>query len=391
MNKEKQTILLIRNAAPRDFGGAETYPVSLASVLTNQGLSPIIVTRSKKLLHYAHEHAIPTVRGWWWSHQNWSGKYALLLPSYIGWQIILTCWYVHLIKKTRATALHIQSKDDFIAATIAGRLTKRKTVWTDHMDLRYIFINISRPFKNPLGKLVFHAAKLSNHIILISDNEYRLVTGHFKHQDALKKKIVIIKNGVIDRKKDYPNNQRKNGGIFSFCLASRIITSKGIGEAIDAFTALQKLPSEANSLVPTLDIYGGGIELEYFKKRAANNKDIHFYGHQDDALKKVNDSDVFMLPSYQEGFSIALLEATMLGKAIIASDIDSNPEIIQNERTGLLVRVRDSKSLQHAMHLLLTDAHLRHSLEIAARKNFVENFNLETIAITKIIPLYTSG
>ena len=63
MNKEKQTILLIRNAAPRDFGGAETYPVSLASVLTNQGLSPIIVTRSKKLLHYAHEHAIPTVRG----------------------------------------------------------------------------------------------------------------------------------------------------------------------------------------------------------------------------------------------------------------------------------------------------------------------------------------
>ena len=138
MNKEKQTILLIRNAAPRDFGGAETYPVSLASVLTNQGLSPIIVTRSKKLLHYAHEHAIPTVRGWWWSHQNWSGKYALLLPIYLGWQIILTCWYVHLIKKTRATALHIQSKDDFIAATIAGRLTKRKTVWTDHMDLRYI-------------------------------------------------------------------------------------------------------------------------------------------------------------------------------------------------------------------------------------------------------------
>lgn len=375
-----KTVLLIRNAAKGDFGGAETYQVSLANILKKSDYSPIIVSRSPKLLQYAHEHEVPSVKGWWWSRQDWSGKRILLTPLYFLWQLFLTMWYLSLIIRTRASVLHIQSKDDFIAATIAGRLLGKKVVWTDHMDLRYIFQNIARPLRNPVGKLVFLAAHLAHHFILISNNEYRLVTSHFKRKSALKRQITIVKNGVIDQKDKYPPYMQ--GKDFVFCLASRIVKNKGIGEAIEAFASL-----EGNSKY-RLKIYGDGPDAENFEKIAEPYKNIAFYGHQSDILAKINEADVFILPSYQEGFSIALLEATMLGKAIIASNVDSNPEIVTDRKTGLLAEVRDTESLAKNMALLATDNHLKHLLETAARKSYEDNFNLDTIVRTQIIPLY---
>lgn len=379
----RKTVLLIRNAAPGDFGGAETYQVSLAQVLKDQGYSPIIVTRSAGLLKYAQQHDVPTVKGWWWAKQNWSGASILLTPLYVGWQLALTVWYLLLIAKTRASVLHIQSKDDFIAGTVAGRLAGKRVIWTDHMDLRYVFMNIARPLRNPVGKLVFWAAKRAHRVILISDNEYTLVTAQFKDTKALRKQIVIVKNGVIDQAAKYQGVQTV--GAFTFCLASRVVANKGIGEAIDAFMALEKTLPKAKV---RLDIYGGGAELEQFKAQAAASESIVFYGHQADALAKIKEADVFMLPSYQEGFSIALLEATMLGKAIIASNVDSNPELIIDHESGLLVEPRDAPDLERAMRELYTDHQLRNRVAHGARKRYEENFNLVDVVAGKIVPLY---
>lgn len=381
----KPTILLIRNAAAGDFGGAETYQISLSKILQENDLLPIIVTRSNKLLAAADGAGVKTLRGWWWSRQDWNGKRAALLPLYLCWQIILIGWYMILIWRTKAQALHIQSKDDFIAATIAGRITGKTTVWTDHMDLRYIFENVSKPLKNPLGKLVFWAGHLAHHIILISDNEYRLVTSLFKNKASLERQITLVNNGVIDQLDKYRRQTLKNREPFSFCLASRIVVNKGIREAIEAFMALEKqMPDQAIRL----DIYGDGKDASHFKELTKNNPAIVFHGHQKDALEKIAAADVFILPSYQEGFSIALLEATMLGKAIIASNIDSNPEIIQNRKTGLLVQPRNVNSLLEAMLDIYNDDTLRDNLEKNARKNYEDHYDLIEIVPSKVIPLY---
>lgn len=382
--RKRETILLVRNAAKHDFGGAETYPVSLANILKDMGYKPILVTRSEKLLKYAKGESVKTHRGWWWSRQNWSGWRVSLFPIYILWQIVLTIWYIQLIVRTRALAAHVQSRDDFIAATIAGRIMGIKVIWTDHMDLRYVFESISKNLRNPVGKFVFLAAHIAHHIILISDNEYRLVTAHFKNKHSLEKQIILIKNGVIDRGVKDRKQKRKR---LIFCLASRMVVNKGVGEAISAFKILQKRLSPRDSSVQ-LAIYGDGADTDIFRDLASSDKNIIFYGHQNNAIDKVRDTDVFILPSYQEGFSIALLEASMLGKAIIASDVDSNSEIISHKKTGLLVKVRDTKDLSDAMYLLATDSALRHKLEDGARRNFEQNFDLVKIAKDKIIPLY---
>lgn len=380
-----RTILLIRNAAKQDFGGAETYPVSLAKILAQNGLTPIIVTRSEKLTSYARSHKVKTIRGWWWSKQTWNGQNIALFPAYLAWQCALTMWYMLLIIKTRPLALHIQSKDDFIGATIAGKIMRVRTVWTDHMDLRYIFQNIKKPLRNPLGKLVFWAAKRADKIIIISDNEHRLVTAELPNWRDLDHNIMVIKNGVIDELQNI--QKKKTNSVFTFCLTNRLVTYKGIGDAIEAFSIVSKKLAGADKRV-RLVFYGDGPEADKFKKLASGIEGIEFYGHTEDAIQKVSEADVFIHPSYHEGFSISLLEAVMLGKPMIVTDVDSNPEVVKHKETGLLVPAKNPKKLAEAMLLLINNPELKQTLGLNARKNYEQNFNLETIVREKIIPLY---
>ncbi len=375
----KKTVLLIRNAAPNDFGGAETYPVSLAKILETKNWKPIVVTASKKLTAYASENNIATYQGKWFYEQNFTGKRNLLFPLYVFRQVYLTFWYLGAIKKTKADTLHIQSRDDFIAASIAGRILNKKVIWTDHMDLRYVFENIAKPLRNLVGKMVYWATRFADTIILISDNEHRLVTSQFKNSHALDAKITIIKNGVVDINNTLTKTPSDS---FVFTIASRLVKNKGVGEAIEAL----------NTLPPTVDaqlhIYGDGRDADTFKKQANQNPSIIFFGHTNNSLQAIKDSDVFILPSYQEGFSIALLEATMLESSIIASDVDSNGEIIINEQTGLLVPARDPIALKQAMQTLYDNKTLRAQLAVAARKKYEQEFNLVTIVEKQILPLY---
>lgn len=378
----QKSVLIIRNAAKGDFGGAETYPVSLATIVAKEGWHPKIVTGSPRLISFANKHNVEVIKGPWLRYQNWSGVRILLFPLYIVWQLYLTLWYTALLHKEKPDAIHIQSRDDFIAASLAGHFAKKQVVWTDHMDLRYVFQNISKPIKNPVGKLVFWAARFSDHLILISNNEYRLVTSHFKKSADLSNKIVIVKNGVLDKKSQYPDPPTDNK-VFTFCLASRVIKNKGIGEAIEAFNSLSR---ERDNI--ELHVYGDGADMDYFTAKASENKNIIFHGHVDDSLTAINTSNVYILPSYQEGFSIALLEATMLGKAIIASDVDSNSEIIEDTKNGLLIPAHDSGSLKTAMTTLLDNPTMAERLGEAARNRYEREFNLQSKVVKEILPLY---
>ncbi len=378
-----RTVLLIRNASAGDFGGAETYPVSLAELLKDNAWNPVIVTASKKLQTYASSKGITVHKGLWWAHQNFSGKRVISFPLYVAWQIFLVFWYTLLIIKTQAKVLHIQSRDDFISASIAGKVLGRKVIWTDHMDLRYIFRNTSLRLRNPVGKMVLWSTRFTDHIIVISDNEKRLITKQLKDRNALNRSIIIIKNGVIDKAATIQPTLSKEP--FIFCLASRIVKNKGVGDAIEAFRIVSSKLKEANI---QLAIYGDGPDRQLFQQQAKKLKGVQFFGHQSDILEKVAGAHVYILPSYQEGFSIALLEATMLGKTIIATDIDSNPEIIDHEVSGLLVPPHSPDKLAAAMVKLYIHPELRQKYAKNARKKYEEEFNLYNKAINEILPLY---
>ena len=166
-------------------------------------------------------------------------------------------------------------------------------------------------------------------------------------------------------------------------MASRLVTDKGIGEAISAFKVLsQKYPNTE------LRIAGDGPEREKFIALAGNTDTISFLGHQTDPYKVISEADIFLQPTYHEGFSVVLVEASMLAKPIIATAVGGNVEIIHNEDTGLLIPAKDVESLAAAMERLYIDTAFRATLAKNARKQYEERFVFDVIVKEGFIPLY---
>jgi glycosyltransferase involved in cell wall biosynthesis len=376
----RNRIILVRNAQPYDFGGGERFPVFVAIILRQSDLSPILVTRSPRLLEYAKDRGVDAVRGLWWSRQNWSGKRALFIPVYILWQIVLFVWYTALFLRLQPYAVHIQSKDDFIAATYAARLIGATVVWTDHADLKHIWRNLGVWYKNPVGKLVYAAASVADHITLVSESERREVTALLPRESPVLHLLTVIYNGCADRYELYP---RVTHVAFTFVIASRLVADKGIAEAIDAFKSLHTRHPDTE-----LVIAGDGPGRDEFKARAHDNAAIRFLGHQEDPYAAMRQGDVFLQPTYHEGFSVALVEASMLGMPIIATDVGGNVEIIHHKTTGLTVPAKDSGALAEAMELLYRDRPYAQELGAAARAQYLDTFVFNQIVKERFMPLY---
>lgn len=377
---KKPAVLLIRNAYAHDFGGGERFPVHVAEILQQHNYHPVILSRSTAIEEYAKDRHIAYKRSPWLSWQNWSNWRILFLPIYLLWQVILFGWYTAVFIRYRPFAIHLQSKDDFIAGTLAGRLSGCRVIWTDHADLKHIWRNVRVWYKNPIGKLVHFAARFAHAISVVSKSEYKEVTQHLSATSPAIKKLTVIYNGCADRATVVKSAKSTP---FTFCIASRLVTDKGIKEAIDAFTALQAHHSDIH-----LRIIGDGPEAERFKRDAAHNPHITFTGHQKDPLPQMASSNVFLQPTYHEGFSIVLVEASMLGLPIIATNVGGNKEIIFHEKTGLLVEAKNSTQLADAMQRLYSDADLRTQLGKHARAQYLRSFVFDDIITKQFIPLY---
>ncbi len=379
-NPDKKT-LIIRNAYHYDFGGAEKFAVNLAAELSKHNMQPVLITRSPQLLKHAQQMHVKHKRGWWWSRQDYSGANVLLFPFYLLWQILLTLWYVQLILHMKIDIVHPQSRDDFVAATIAGRLLRKRVVWTDHADLKYVFANHRVWYKNPVGKLVYLASKLAHYITLVSQSEQLLIETALGI--TLPAKYKVIHNGISDQNVvPHPRPHGEQEAII-YCSTSRLVTAKGIGELIEAFTQI----SRQNPSV-RLWIVGYGPEADHFKQLAQHVPTITFFGHKDDALPFVAACDIFVHPSYHEGFSLSLVEAIMLGKPAIACRVGGNPEIIRDGQNGLLVPAKDAQLLAGAMLKLAKEPQTRKMYGVAAREDYVKSFVFESIVKEKFLPLY---
>jgi glycosyltransferase involved in cell wall biosynthesis len=256
----RKKAILIRNAAATDFGGGERVPVFIAREISRYNIEPLILSGSDKLLSFAKSEHVPFKKTWWWSRQNWSGARALLFPIYFGWQIVLTVYYLGLFKQLKPEVVHIQSKDDFIAATIAAYLLHIDSFWSDYADLKHVWKNHHVWYKNPIGKLVFWAANFTSQIVVVSNEDKKLINSLIP-DGRVKGKLTVIYNGTFDDYRSVEENK-----VFTFISTARLVTDKGIGELIQAF---RQLKNEFGSI--KLELVGDGPERTEFELLA---KDI---------------------------------------------------------------------------------------------------------------------
>lgn len=366
---------MIRNSYSYDVGGAEKFPISLARVIAPIGYEPVILSANKKTLSMAKAARLKTARSPWWSFQNFSGFRIFLLPAYLIWILVVTVWYLLFFLKSRIDIVHPQSRDDFVAATFAAKLLNKRVIWTDHADLKYVYMNHKKWYKNPVGKLVYLAGHLADHITVGSHSEKKLIEDSLG--GTLPTKYIVVQMGAVDSYK--PAKQR--GGKLIFVSTSRLVSAKGIGELIEAFRTTRSDDA-------VLKLCGDGPEAARFKTLAGDAKNIEFLGHVDDVIQVLRNSDILVHPSYHESFGLSLVEAEMCGLPIIACGVGSVPEIVEDGVNGILVQPQSAQGLAKAIAAMIKRPRLRIRMGRAGRQIFLKNFQLDRIVKEKVLPLY---
>ena len=129
-------------------------------------------------------------------------------------------------------------------------------------------------------------------------------------------------------------------------------------------------------------IVGGGrraAEMRQLAESLGLADAVHFLGQRRDVPDLLNAMDVFVLPSYSEGVSLALLEAMAAGRPVIATAVGGLPEVVTDGDTGLLIPPRDPEALAQALERLLADPAWARQLGAHARDHVREHYSLERL------------
>lgn len=155
----------------------------------------------------------------------------------------------------------------------------------------------------------------------------------------------------------------------------RLVAEKGINEFAEAARALGKR---------AVFVWVGPTDEDKHDAVAASNRAVRFLGERSDMAAVYNALDVFVLPSYREGFSRSAMEAAACGTAMVLSDIRGCREIGRHGHELLLTPPRDAAALTRAIERLLDDRTLRGRLADNARRRAVQSFDQRQVAAVSL-------
>jgi len=196
------------------------------------------------------------------------------------------------------------------------------------------------------------------------------------------KKITVIYNGIDLNKYQYRGLRQITKNKIKAVLLARMEKQKGQEYLLKAIPHIIKM-------IPGFELYlygKGSLEKDYknLADKLKISNQVKFCGITKNAAQVLNQMDLFILPSLWEGLGVVLLEAQAIGLPIIATDIPGPQEVIENEKTGILIPPKDSLAIADAVLRLANDPQMQENIIAKARKNVEENFSL-----SKMVADYT--
>lgn len=185
----------------------------------------------------------------------------------------------------------------------------------------------------------------------------------------------IDKNDVVQLRKKL--NIKMKDVVFLF--VGRIVKDKGIKELVEAFNNLTKrFYNVSLILVGPKEDHLDPLDQQTETIIKANTK-IYSIGQTNIVKPFYSIADIFVFPSYREGFPNVVLEAGSMGKPSIVSDINGSNEIIIDNYNGLIVPKKSTDKLYEAMLELIQNKDRLPAISENARKNIVEKYQRQNI------------
>jgi glycosyltransferase involved in cell wall biosynthesis len=158
---------------------------------------------------------------------------------------------------------------------------------------------------------------------------------------------------VVDVHKEFwlPHNAPVVGNL------SSLVPHAGQRYLIDAAAHVVQTVPDARFLI----VGGGELDgmLRHQIKQLALEKHVLLAGHRPDELSLLKSFDLFAVSAVADGSLEGLLDAMACGRPVVATDVGSFSEVVQQAETGLLVAPRNAGSLAEAIIRLLEQPELR--------------------------------
>ncbi len=289
----------------------------------------------------------------------------------VDWGLILRL--AKLIRREEVTLVHAHQYTAYfygaLAAILAGFI---KVIFTEH----------GRHYpdkRKPLQVL------LNKAILIPCTAAVTAVSGAVKQsvvpsEGIPPERIGILLNGIeVERFKLAADNLEQRAKLGCKLADPLIGMIARLGAEKDHVTLLQAMPAVCRQ-VPSarLLIIGDGPKrkgLEQLASSLSLGNQVIFTGKRRDIPALLAILDLVVLSSFYEGTSVTLLEAMAAGKAIIASRVGGNPQVVVEGESGFLFKPGDSQELAQKMVYLLGNAPLRKQMGEQGRKRVEELFS----------------
>jgi glycosyltransferase involved in cell wall biosynthesis len=175
-------------------------------------------------------------------------------------------------------------------------------------------------------------------------------------------------------------------------LPARMLWTKGVGEFVEAARILRAEGVNARfALVGNVDPGNPASVPATMLHRWHEEGPIEYWGFRADMPGVLRQASIACLPSYSEGFPKSLLEAAACGLPIVTTDTSGCRMVVRQEENGLLVPLRDARSLTDALRRLLSDGQLRRRMGDGGRARAIAEFSLSAIAEAHLALYETVG
>ncbi|WP_299415593.1 glycosyltransferase [Acaryochloris sp. IP29b_bin.148] len=222
---------------------------------------------------------------------------------------------------------------------------------------------------------------LHQHLLTANLNcaDYVASTSHVMAQETHKylknKEIHITPFGVNTNyfKSSSPLNQSSDGDLVMGSIKS-LEPIYGMTKLVQAFISLSARYSKLRLLIigsgSQYDLLNSMIQQAELSNRATILSSVP----HDLVPQYLSQIDIFVVPSYQESFGVAALEASSCTVPVIASDVGGLPEVVVNESTGFLVDPDDVNALIQKLTVLIQQPALRREFGLRGRQFVCENY-----------------
>lgn len=222
----------------------------------------------------------------------------------------------------------------------------------------------------PLGRRWLRSTLAAATRIIVPGTYWRDVVVETVGIDAAA--VHVVSNAVAGPAQVTP---RASGGTCELLFVGNLTPQKGLPELVAALASPALRP-----LRWRLRLAGAG-DAESVLQRAAAGEirdriDVLGWVPEARVHALLCETDVFVLPSHNEGLSVAMLEAMAHGCAVVTTPVGATLDAVRDGESALVVPPRDPAQLAEALRRVITDPALRATLQTAARQRWHDKFQI---------------